>query len=556
MDTVTSVKRLPLGMNTFKQIIEENYVYSDKTKFVYDMASAGKSYFLSRPRRFGKSLLLSAFEALFSGPPDPDGPPHGLFKDLWIGRNSDYDFTMTYPIITISMAAGTKSPDELTLFLATALSDINDKEKLNLTLTIPNIDLRRIIEKLSEKYGKGVVVLIDEYDAPVSDNINNTELALKNGEILKDFYSGFKDTDKFLRFVLVTGITRYAFMGLSAGLNHLVDLTLNDNYSGIRGFTLSEFDECFSEHLPILLRNMKQNSTVSNETTLSDLRDIILKYYDGYSWDGKTMILNPISILNMFNESFFSRYWIQTNPSIYFLSKIAMENPLSLLGEESEKISTRTLSQAEVGSLGPIPSLFQTGYLTIDQVTHDADRFRVFTLKIPNLEVKDNNLFIFQRYLFNFLGREPAIEKNLFHDAIRNRDDGKLSRIINSVFASLPAERHDDRESCYHKILYGYCHKFGRIVTPERKGAIGDSDPLVIFSDGLYAAIELKFDIGQSIPGQERLVARLAKMALSSIDAKDYWRPYQAEAKELVKIGLGVSWRGQCLALIGNEEKN
>ncbi|MDR1166529.1 MAG: AAA family ATPase [Deltaproteobacteria bacterium] len=541
-------------MNTFQEIIKGNYVYSDKTKFIYDMASSGKSYFLSRPRRFGKSLLLSTFEALFSGTQDPDGSPQGLFKDLWIGRETDYDFTRTYPIISFSMATATNSPEELNFYLATTLSDINDQEKLNLTLTLPNIDLRRIIKKLSEKYNKGVVILIDEYDAPVSNNIANKELAFKNSEILKDFYSGFKDTDKFLRFVFVTGVTRYAFMGLSTGLNNLYDMTMSNNYSGVCGFTLDEFDDCFSEHLPVLLRNMKQNGSVHNDTTLGELREIILKYYDGYSWDGKTMILNPVSILNMFQDSFFSEYWIQTSPSVSFLSKIAMENPLALLGDELEKISPRILNAAEVGSLGPIPALFQTGYLTIDQVTFDDERKRVFTMKIPNLEVKGNNLLIFQSCLYNLLGRDPAIEKDLFHDAIRDRDDGKLSRIINSVFAGLPAERHDNRESCYHKILYGYCYKFGRIVTPERKGAIGNSDLLVIFSDGLYAAIELKFDVGRSVPKQERLVAKLAKMALSSIDAKDYWRPYQAEAKELVKIGLGVSWRGQCLALMESED--
>jgi hypothetical protein len=343
-------------------------------------------------------------------------------------------------------------------------------------------------------------------------------------------------------------------MGLSAGLNHLVDLTMSEDFAGICGFTLDEFDDCFREHLPVVLEKMKKNGSMAKAQSLTDLRAKILGKYDGYCWDGQTMILNPISILNMFRESYFSNYWIQSNPSFAFLSKVGKENPLALLGDESEKISPNTLGLAEVGGLGPVPALFQTGYLTVGQVTLDADDNKAFTLKIPNLEVRGHNLPLFLDSFYKFLGRDPETERDLFHGAIMDRDAEKLTLVIDSVFAGLPAEHHADNESCYHKVLYGYCHKFGRIVTPEREGAVGNPDLLVIFPDGLYAVMELKFDVGKSIPQQTRLVAELARTALSTIDEKDYWRPFQAEAKELVKIGLGVSWRGQCRALMENVE--
>ncbi|MDR1109693.1 MAG: AAA family ATPase [Deltaproteobacteria bacterium] len=547
------MEELPIGMQTFKDLIEGGYVYADKTRYVYDMVRSGKAYFLSRPRRFGKSLLLSTFESLFSGPPDPDGKPKGLFADLWIGRESDYDFKQTYPIINLSMSSSTNSPEDLKESILKKLKRINHSEKLGLDITLPGTDLFFVIQGLNEKYDKKVVVLIDEYDAPVSNNIDNRELALKNSEILRDFYSGFKDTDKYLRFVFVTGVTRYAFMGLSAGLNHLNDITLTPKYAGICGFTQEEFDGCFREHLPVVLGDMRGQDPVPADATVADLMDIVNDWYDGYSWDGKTMVLNPLSILKFLELSAFSDYWIQSNPSVAFLSKVARENPLALLGDESGEISQGTLGLAEVGGLGPVPALFQTGYLTIDKVVNIKDVGRAFTLKIPNLEVKGPNIKWFQDNVYGFLGKDPAIEMDIFHGAIRDRDAGKLTRIIDSVFAGLSAEHHADNESCYHKVLYGYCHKFGRIVTPERKGAVGNSDLLVIFPDGLYAVMELKFDVGKSIPLQTRLVARLAKTALSAIDGKDYWRPFQAEAKELVKIGLGVSWRGQCLALMESE---
>jgi hypothetical protein len=360
------MKELPIGMQTFNKIVEGGYMYADKTKYVYDLARLEGAYFLSRPRRFGKSLLLSTFEALFSGPPGPDGPPQGLFVDLWIGRESDYDFRKTYPVITFSMSSDTASTVDLRESILKKLEEINHSERLGLNISLPGTDLYLIIKRLKEKYDKKVVVLIDEYDAPVSNNIDNPGVALKNRDILRDFYSGFKDTDKFLRFVFVTGVTRYAFMGPSAGLNRLVDLTMSEDYAGICSFTLDEFDDCFREHLPGVLEKMKNNRSMDKEESLGDLRDKILKHYDGYSWDGRTMILNPISILNLFRESYFSDYWIQSNPSVSFLSKVAKENHLALLGDDSEKISPGTLGLAEVGGLGPVPALFQTGYLTTE----------------------------------------------------------------------------------------------------------------------------------------------------------------------------------------------
>ncbi|MDR1111527.1 MAG: AAA family ATPase, partial [Deltaproteobacteria bacterium] len=290
------MKPLSLISQTFQKIIENGCVYADKTRYVYDLAKTQGAYFLSRPRRFGKSLLLSTFKSLFSGPPDPAGPPQGLFADLWIGRESDYDFRQVFPIMTFSMGTATRSTEELRLYLTTCLHDINIKENLNLTLTLPNIDLRRVIERLHEKYDRQVVVLIDEYDAPVSNNIDNGELAMKNGDMLRDFYAGFKDSDEFLRFVFVTGVTRYAFMGLSAGLNQLNDITLTPKYAGICGFTQEELDNCFREHLPVALEAMRGVEPVPAEATVADLTDCINDWYDGYSWNGRTRVLNPFSI--------------------------------------------------------------------------------------------------------------------------------------------------------------------------------------------------------------------------------------------------------------------
>jgi hypothetical protein len=184
---VTNTIKLPIGTRTFAEIIEGGYAYADKTKFIYDIVSTCKAYFLSRPRRFGKSLLLSTFEALFSGPPKPDGPPQGLFSNLWIGRKSDYDFKQTHPVLTFSMSSDADFLGDLRGSILKKLEEINKSERLGLNISLPATDLFLLLKRLKEKYDKKVVVLIDEYDAPVTAALDNPSLALKNRDILCNF---------------------------------------------------------------------------------------------------------------------------------------------------------------------------------------------------------------------------------------------------------------------------------------------------------------------------------------------------------------------------------
>ncbi|MDR1297260.1 MAG: AAA family ATPase, partial [Deltaproteobacteria bacterium] len=307
------MKQLQTGIATFQVLIEGNYVYADKTRSIYEMVTdSDRFFFLSRPRRFGKSLLLSTIKSLFSGPPDQDGSPQGLFQDLWIGRHSDYDFSQTYPVLNLFMNFSALTPEDLHAILASRMNFIANKEKLNLNFTPSTVDLSLLIESLADKYNKKVVVLIDEYDALVSENIGTLPLALQFQKVLKSFYSSLKSSDEYLRFVLVTGVTRYSMMGQSAGLNHLNDLTFDNKYADICGFTVEEFDLYFGDRLPALLEVMNNDGCFLEEMTVPMLRDKFLHWYDGYSWDGQSRVLNPFSILNCFRQSYFDNYWIKT----------------------------------------------------------------------------------------------------------------------------------------------------------------------------------------------------------------------------------------------------
>ncbi|MDR1084241.1 MAG: ATP-binding protein [Deltaproteobacteria bacterium] len=547
------MKQLQIGMASFQELIEDNYVYADKTRHVYELVSKGKFYFLSRPRRFGKSLLLSTFEALFSGPPDPNGPQKGLFQDLWIGRHSNYDFSQKYPIINLSMSTLGSTQEALIQYLSDKLQNIIIREKLSLSLSPLNLDFGSVVESLNCKYGQKVVVLIDEYDAPISENIGDLPLALKFRDVLKGFYSSLKGSDKYLRFVFVTGVTRYALTGLSAGLNQLKDLTFDEKYADICGFTPEEFDSCFEEHLPVVLQNMKNKGRLPEDQTVSDLRKKFLSWYDGYSWDGETRVLNPYSILNCLDMSKFDNYWVNTYPSAGFLRNLIAEydgDPTVVLQDKYDSYSQTVLGSAEVSELTPVAGLFQTGYLTTDTITAKPNAPEVYSLKIPNWEVKYNNYNIFSNTLFSLLGRTPTAAKNSFESALMDRDSGRMTELIGSVFASLPAIHHRDNESFYHSVLFGFCRSVCNLVFSETPGAVGTPDLFFYCPNEVYVALELKYDKGTKSSDQEALLKKQALKAIYTIDTKSYLSPYLDKAKQLIKIGLGVTYRGKCLAIV------
>jgi hypothetical protein len=534
------------------------------------MVTTGKQYFLSRPRRFGKSLLLNTIAALFKGHHDTGAPPEGYFAELWIGK-SDYDFTQTYPVIELSMDLDSESPELLREDLKEMVRRTADSLELTITGNSPGGLLSDLILKLNRESGKQVVLLVDEFDSPVSDHVDDIELAKKNRNILKYFYSKLKSSQSLLRFVFVTGVTHFAFMGLSSGLNQLIDLTLNANYSGICGFTPEELDIYFKEHLAVTIEIMKKNRDISQKATMSDLLDEIRKWYDGYSWDGEVRVLNPCSILNFINESLFSNYWIGAYPSMTFLSKYSSRNPLSIIQEEFIPISDIELNTAEVGKLKPVPTLFQTGFLTVKERIRASSSGKAYSLKIPNWEIQCCNYDALLGTLFQLLDWDSNTALLRLKGAILERDAQKLTEIFNSLFGGLPSEHHQENESCYHKMVYSYCRALTDMSLPERKGAIGNSDLIAVyFNENVYAIFELKFGLAKIDTGAarsrrdsvesektktedkiNRLLEQLAKEALKAIENKEYWTPFHTGANKIIKIGVGVTRRGKCLVLIG-----
>jgi hypothetical protein len=524
------------------------YIYVDKTPFIARMLNEGQSFFLSRPRRFGKTLLLSTIMSLFNGDEE-------LFKDLWIGQNKAFDFTHKYPVVYLDMALNSSNAQLLIDDIKEQLRAYAEAEDISVEASTPGSMLSNLISKLKLKYARNVVLLIDEYDSPVSDHIDDIDLAEANREALKYFYYKLKSREHDLQFVFVTGVTRFAFMGLSAGVNNLKDITLNYKYAGICGLTHEEFDKYFIDNLANSLDIMKAKGLVGEKYTIAQLRSKILKWYDGYSWDGETMVLNPYSIINCLDQSTFSDYWVQTSPSAYFLNKIAENNPFKLLDGVSVKLPERKLGMAEVGKLQPIPALFQTGYLTVDKFFNIPSKGSSYTLKIPNWEIKNFRYDLFSETLFQTLQLNSDNERNKFYKALKERDCQKLTLIFSSLFAGLPAIHHQDNESRYFKIIYGYLNGLDCLVLPELPMAIGTPDLIVDFpEEKLRGIIELKFNADKPVDeaAKTTLLNNLAEKALLAIDNKRYSWSSRDETALLVKVGVGVTFRGDCLALIGD----
>ncbi|MDR2200127.1 MAG: ATP-binding protein [Deltaproteobacteria bacterium] len=535
------MKTLPLSMQSLKKIIDKGAVYVDKTYLFTDLIE-NEQIFLSRPRRFGKSLLLNSLEQMFLGNAD-------LFSGLKIA-DSGYEF-QKYPVIRLSMTMVSKTPEILTDRLLKNLQNIAESYNIGLRDDDPGGALQLLIKDLSEKYGERVVVLIDEYDHPVSSHMDNIVLAKANTEVLSSFYVGFKEMDDFLRFVLVTGVTRYAMMGLSSGLNQLVDISFDPEFAAICGFTPDELDQYFGERYSSTLKDLKSTGDLPPESSEADLRQKILDWYDGYTWDGKTRILNPISILNFFKKRILNPYWSATSPSISFLTKEIETNPLSFTNTYLHGYSYLDISLATVGNVNPVPLLFHSGYLTIDKISRiDGDLQYSFT--VPNFEVEKPFYKILNEYLFI---KNIVTEAAELNEALVKRNGTLLTKIIRRLFLRIPAEHYKKNEklgeSFFHMILMSYCSGLLPEVRSEPAGPVGDADLILISTGGLRAVLELKFAPDADPDKLEEALDNLANLGLKAIDEKEYGESDRLKGYDFAVIGVGVIGRGKAKAVFG-----
>jgi hypothetical protein len=498
------MKKLPLGISTLSKIIPEGYAYVDKSGFVHELVENGSYYFLSRPRRFGKSLFVDTLKEAFEGNRE-------LFRGLWL--EDHWDWETRHPVIRISFGSGVlRDREELDQRIITILR--NNQDELGIQCRQPDdvIDcFEDLIRQAAEKFGRPAVILVDEYDKPILDNITQPEQAvlIRNG--LKNFYSVIKDNDAHLRFVFLTGVSKFSKVSLFSGLNNLTDITLSPRFATICGWTETELTATFAEHLKG-----------------KDI-DEIRRWYNGYSWLGEK-VSNPYSLLNYLQEGLFRNYWFET-ATPEFLIRLLTARRYVIPAIERIELGPELLGSFDVESIFPETLLFQAGYLTITGQEEILPGEVLYRLNYPNHEVKKS----FTEYLLNFFTQQPVEMKKSVRtvvNALRHGQVDDLREVFHSVFAAIPHDWYRKNnlaayEGFYCSVFYCYFAGLGLDTRPEESTNHGRVDMTVLFENRVYI-FEFKVTDLDRTPGS----------ALEQIKRKGYADKYRADAEAVYLVGV------------------
>ncbi|MGB0861735.1 MAG: AAA family ATPase [Saprospiraceae bacterium] len=370
------MKKLPLGRQNFEDIIKENLLYVDKTDRVYNIIENGSLYFLARPRRFGKSLLISTFRHLFEGKKE-------LFKDLYLGKSTDYAFE-TYPVLQFNFAKLGHQVENLEEELINQIEGYAKFFQVEIEETSLSTRFFSLVKGISEK-GKPVVLLVDEYDKPIIDFFTEIEKAKINQKVLRSFFTPLKDLDSqgHLHFLFITGVSKFSKVSLFSDLNNLKDLSKTPLSSDLLGITQEELEDYFKSHIEVATQKMNIPKV--------ELLKWIKKWYNGYSYDGQIRLYNPFSLLNFFMDYRFDNYWFETGTPTFLVETIKNEyvNPREL---ESIKVDNYFFNSFSLEQLDIVGLLYQTGYLTIKEATFGFSGSK-YVLGYPNIEVRHSMIY-------------------------------------------------------------------------------------------------------------------------------------------------------------------
>jgi hypothetical protein len=504
-------RKYPIGLQDFRKIREGGYVYIDKTEVIHELVDSGDYYFLSRPRRFGKSLLVSTLKELFQGSRE-------LFKNLWI--HDHWNWEKKHPVIHLSLS----KIDYQKLGLYDALNKELDEIAAEIGVTLKEVDLKSKFRELIKTAAvpEKVVILIDEYDKPIIDYLDDLAKVEENKAVFKSFYSVLKDSDEHIRLLLITGVSRFSKVSIFSDLNNLNDITLSNRFGTIAGITQEELESNFSAEIVSL---QQQDPGILNE---------IKKWYNGYSWDIKNRVYNPFSLLNYIAEPVFRNYWFATGSPTFLIKNIQAKGEYDF---ENVSSNENVLGSFDPLNMLSIPLLFQTGYLTIKGYNTVT---RTYQLGYPNQEVKDSlldNLLSAYRQVYPDGSSEQTGDLLLAVHA--NNIPGIISS-LNAIIGSIPYDHwRADTESIFHIITFLTFKKIGVDVHTEVHNNKGRCDVLVKTNNYIYV-IELKRD-------------GTAREALEQILSSSYLQPYEADPRK--KVALGISFSSTERMISGFEVK-
>ena len=457
-----SKRRLPIGLQTFAELREQGCYYVDKTPYIASLLKEGKHYFLSRPRRFGKSLFLDTLKELF----EANEP---LFRELHI--HGKWDWSVRHPVLRLSFGGGVFTvPGRVETNLVAQLDAIARRLELAPGHSTGPERFAELLEALHRKTGQRVVVLVDEYDKPILDALDTPEVAKANRDYLRGVYAVIKDRDADVRFTFVTGVSKFSKVSLFSGLNNLTDLTMDPDYSAICGYTDADLETVFAPELPGLDRD--------------EVRD----WYNGYNWRGEDPVYNPFDILLLFRSREFKAHWFETG-SPTFLVETLFERRVATVALDGMMSTDDLLSKFDVGDIATEALLFQTGYLTIATAESRGGEM-YYRLGYPNREVRQS----LNRSLLNRMTGDAS--KRVSHSArlydllLANDFDG-LRTLIHAFFASIPDQWYTNNdianyEGFYASVFYSYFAGLGLDIAVEDSTSHGRLDMAVRFNERVY----------------------------------------------------------------------
>ncbi|MCL2879174.1 MAG: ATP-binding protein [Treponema sp.] len=507
-------RRLPIGIQDFISIREDGFIYVDKTAEIHQLISgSGRAFFLSRPRRFGKSLLCSTLEAIFEGRRDLFGEMAG--RPALAINSLEWEWKK-HPIIRLDLNPGNylQGMAVLASTLNNALNNIARSYNMELRGQYAAVQFSNLIQDLHEQFKEKVVVLVDEYDKPLLSTMEAADLHIEMRNELKGFYGVLKSSDKDLQFVFLTGVTKFSHVSVFSDLNHLVDLSLDSRYADICGLTQEEVEQNFGPEI----------ETILNETNLSreDYLDKLRRYYNGYRFSEKLLtVYNPFGLLNHFDKNGkFLPYWYESGTPT-FLINLIIKQKINIVNLNNMRVGYEEFQKYDIENMRAEPVLYQSGYLTI--ADYDAERNR-FILDYPNEEVRTSFASsLVRQYLQAPPDRSRALT-NTLPDALDDGDADGAMNAIRQFLASIPYDIIQERENYYETAIHLIFTMLGLNCRSEVRIAAGRIDTLVETKRFVYC-FEFKLN-------------GTAEEALIQINTKEYLLPWIGSGKQLFKIGV------------------
>jgi hypothetical protein len=511
------MQKLPVGIQSFANLRNDSCLYVDKTQDIHRLITSGRVFFLSRPRRFGKSLLVSTMEAIFKGRKE-------LFKGLWIEDN--WDWTVEHPVIHLDFGGmAFDTPEALLRSLKATLN--NSAKEYNLTLDDQDAPFRfrELIQKLHEFTGQQVVVLIDEYDKPIIDHLTNMEIANKNRTILHDFYQIMKAADEHLRFLFLTGVSKFSKVSIFSGLNHLRDITLDAQFATICGYTQTELEFYFDSYIEALANK--------REWTKSETIKEIKHWYDGYSWDGINFVYNSFSTLVFFVQQVFRDHWFTTGSPTFLVDLIKERNDVALLLDPVEMSDTES-DAFDMQKINTKVLLFQTGYLTVKHVSEDIFTHKPsYTLGVPNEEVRNAMMVHLLSSYANYpLDNTETMRSQMMRQLLQGNTQA-FERSLQALFAHIPYQLWGTDEKYYHSLFLLWLNLLGFKVDAEVCTDKGRIDAVWTWEERVVIA-EIKY-------AAEGRIDHLLDAAMAQIREKNYAERYAGDNKRIALLGVAFA---------------